>query len=183
MTPPIINGLLLKDANDTPQARAVTPYLDESGNPVTVNTPGNPQIQIDLVRDLDTQALIGTPADLAGAATLIGQLKAVVAALSGTHTIGAVTQAGGPWTTADANGAAFGGVAQIPLGSPFGAGRSVAFVCTVAGNVDLIFADGSTWLSYPIQASPGAVQTLPYALTQIGQSASSPATLTAWNLK
>lgn len=99
------------------------------------------------------------------------------------RTNGAPVEVGNPLPTQDANGAAFGGVVQITLGTAFPAGRSIAFVCTVSGDVDLVFQDGSTWTGYPLQASPGAVQTLPYALSKMSLSAGSTAVVTAWILK
>ena len=87
---------------------------------------------------------------------------------------------GVPMPTADANGAAFGGVIAVPPGTPVTAGRSLGFVCTSAGNVTLTFADSST-LTMGIATANAAFQTLPFAVIQVTLGTGTSASF--WNLK
>jgi hypothetical protein len=75
---------------------------------------------------------------------------------------GAVSITGNVSVT-DTSGAAFQGAATITPGTATTAGRSVAYVCTAAGNITITLPDAST-MTFGIAASPD-LQTLPFAVT------------------
>ena len=87
---------------------------------------------------------------------------------------------GVPLMTADANGAAFGGVVALTPGTAVSAARSLGYLCTGAGNITLTLADGSS-LTVLISTANGAFQTLPFAVTQVTLGTGTAASF--WNLK
>jgi hypothetical protein len=87
-------------------------------------------------------------------------------AISGTPTIN------------DSQSAPFSGAASMTVGTVYPAQRSVGVLCTIAGNVQFQFSDGST-ITLPVV--PGW-QTFPFASTQIVPTGTT-ATATFYNLK
>lgn len=86
-----------------------------------------------------------------------------------------------PLPAADANNASYGGVTALTNdGATYTAGRSLAIVCTVAGNVKLTFSDASQ-ITVPVAVG---LTVLPFAVTSwtVG-GVSGPATATLFNLK
>lgn len=71
--------------------------------------------------------------------------------------------AAGNLLSSDINNAAYQGSSVIVPGTATTAGRSVAYVCTAAGNITITLPDAST-MTFGIVASP-ALQTLPFAAT------------------
>jgi hypothetical protein len=89
---------------------------------------------------------------------------------AGSNAIGSVTAnqgspGGSAWSVSDPNNAPFANAIAITPGNTFTAGRSIAFVVTVAGNITLTFGSGNT-MTFPVVAS-AALQTLPFAATQL----------------
>ncbi|WP_298353932.1 hypothetical protein [Rhodoblastus sp.] len=78
----------------------------------------------------------------------------------------------------DAQSAPFAGAVAMMVGTTYAAQRTVEVICTVAGNVEFQFPDGST-ITKPV--TPGDSYH-PYACTQI-VPAGTTATATYFNLK
>ncbi len=78
----------------------------------------------------------------------------------------------------DLQSAPFAGAVAMTVGTAYPAQRSVGVLCTVAGNVEFQFPDGST-LTLPVFAG---WQIFPFAVTQI-VAAGTTATATYFNLK
>ena len=78
----------------------------------------------------------------------------------------------------DAQSAPFAGAVAMTVGNTFTAQRSVGVLCTVAGNVQMQFPDGSS-LTLPVTVG---WQMFPFACTQI-VTAGTTATATYYNLK
>jgi hypothetical protein len=78
---------------------------------------------------------------------------------------GAPAGAGQAWPVSDANSAAFQNIVPVTAGTPFGAGRSIGYVCTGQGTVTFTFAGGGTHTQV-LSVSPFD-QMLPYAVTNI----------------
>lgn len=101
-----------------------------------------------------------------GGAGLTGWLSAIWKTLTGILTV------------SDAQSAPFAGAIAMTVGTTYAAQRSVGVLCTIAGNAEFQFPDGST-LTLPV--NPGW-QTFPFAVTQI-VAAGATATATYFNLK
>jgi hypothetical protein len=86
---------------------------------------------------------------------------------------------GGTASVQDSQNAGYQGAVAMTVGTTYAAQRSVKANCTVAGNVSLTLADGSTdvWI---ISAAGSTV--IPYAATAINSSGTT-ATCTYANLK
>ena len=99
---------------------------------------------------------------------------------AGSNNIGSVSVANFPSTqsVSDAQSAPFAGTVAMTVGATYGAQRSIGVLCTVAGNVDVQFSDGST-LTLPVYVG---WQTFPFAVTQI-VAAGTTATAIYYNLK
>ena len=89
------------------------------------------------------------------------------------------SNAGSGIKVSDTQSAAFQGVVAMTAGTSYTPQRSVGFVCTAAGPITLILADGST-ITLGITASP-AFQSLPFAVASYTLGAGTAGTF--WNLK
>ena len=86
--------------------------------------------------------------------------------------------AANPFAVSDAENAPFAGAVAMAVGTAYAAQRSVGVACTIAGNVEFMFPDGST-LILPVAAG---WQTFRFAVTEI-VAAGTTATATYFNLK
>ena len=90
---------------------------------------------------------------------------------------GSQTGVDGTMDVSAAEDEAFTGVTAMTVGTVYPVGRSLFINCTVAGNVKMLFFDGST-LTFPVSAGPTI---LPFAVTEIVSSGTT-ATATYANL-
>jgi len=192
------------DGASTPTYYRGDVILDENGNPFDASNPLPVAPPAGLASDANLTSIAGAAISgasmPAGGSGLTGWLSAIWSKLSGTLAVsaaslplptGAATSAkqdailaalGSPLqvggTVNDAQSAPFQGAVAMTVGTTYAAQRSVGVLCTVAGNVQMTLADGS---SIMLPVTPGW-QTFPFAATQI-VGAGTTATATFYNLK
>ena len=125
----------------------------------------------------NSTVIVGAPAAFSVSAYSSGGSANALSNLSGAALL-ALLELMGTISVNDGESAPFAGAVALTVGTTYAAQRSVGVLCTVAGNVEFQFPDGST-LTLPVYVG---WKTFPFAVTQI-VAAGTTATATYFNLK